>query len=469
MAKNKNHSELSKEDFERYLKSDKSGKEAHELEKAVLDSDFDSDALDGLESISADTAIADLKILESRLAEKRKSFGFWKMAAAISLLLISSAVIWRIVDQIKEPEQLSMSEEKEQEEPDHTPPISQNEEVTVVPNTSSQPTTNNNVEKKIIEKAKSNKIPSVEPTPIPSTEQDTEDIASFTPENTEVKTEEISNELNGTVDNQATLDSDIAVADEEAVFDKIEDIELEVQEEKDFFIEEKVIANAPTLSNRKLAKRETKARSEAIPSAVPTTSRRITGIVSDKELDEPIPGVTVIEKGTSNGTITNIDGTYSLELENPSNSELAFESIGYVTNETKIDSEDQVDIALDADITSLSEIVVIGYGTDSSEPIEPSGYISPNPIGGKKSFDEYIAQNKKYPINAQNEATKGRVVLKLTIDMYGVLSEVIVTKSLGNGCDEEAIRLIKNWTGWEPAELDGKPIASKIKIRIRFP
>lgn len=87
--------------------------------------------------------------------------------------------------------------------------------------------------------------------------------------------------------------------------------------------------------------------------------------VSGKVIDATgvgIPGVSILVKGTSSGTVTDIDGAYSLNL--PEGAEtLIFSSIGYVSQEVLINSRAVIDINLQDDITSLEEIVVVGYGT----------------------------------------------------------------------------------------------------------
>lgn len=89
--------------------------------------------------------------------------------------------------------------------------------------------------------------------------------------------------------------------------------------------------------------------------------RVITGTVKDQE-GVPMVGVTVMLKGTSKGTITDIDGNYSIEV--PDNAEtLAFSFVGYITREVKIGKQDVINIRLEESVTSLEDVVVIGYGT----------------------------------------------------------------------------------------------------------
>ena len=86
----------------------------------------------------------------------------------------------------------------------------------------------------------------------------------------------------------------------------------------------------------------------------------IKGNVTDDE-GEPLPGVSVLVKGTSQGTITDSYGNYTLSL--PSNATtLVFSFVGFRTIEVQINNRPVIDIALETDILALEEVVVVGYG-----------------------------------------------------------------------------------------------------------
>lgn len=89
----------------------------------------------------------------------------------------------------------------------------------------------------------------------------------------------------------------------------------------------------------------------------------VTGKVTD-ENGEPLPGATVIIKGTSNGTITDMDGNFSLNVPSEA-SVLVFSFVGFVTEEVTVGDQTVIDMVLISDITALEEVVVIGYGTKS--------------------------------------------------------------------------------------------------------
>ncbi|WPP50337.1 SusC/RagA family TonB-linked outer membrane protein [Catalinimonas niigatensis] len=97
----------------------------------------------------------------------------------------------------------------------------------------------------------------------------------------------------------------------------------------------------------------------------------VTGTVTDATLGEALPGVNVLVKGSSTGTVTDINGKYSLNV--PNNDDiLVFSSIGYMAQEVPLNGRTVVDIALSEDIQSLEEIVVVGYGSQLKKEITGS-------------------------------------------------------------------------------------------------
>ncbi len=111
----------------------------------------------------------------------------------------------------------------------------------------------------------------------------------------------------------------------------------------------------------------------------------ISGVVYDAETEEPLPGVNVVEKGTTNGTVTDIDGRFTLQVDY--GVVLVISYIGYTSEEITLDGTiSHLDIPLAEDITTLDEVVVIGYGTSVSRSIcgATSGLSPAFRIGGKR-------------------------------------------------------------------------------------
>lgn len=90
--------------------------------------------------------------------------------------------------------------------------------------------------------------------------------------------------------------------------------------------------------------------------------KKINGRVTSADDGLGFPGVNIIVKGTTNGTVTDNDGNYSIEVSSP-DAILVFSSIGYRTTEVVVGGQSSINLAIEPDVTSLSEVVVVGYGT----------------------------------------------------------------------------------------------------------
>lgn len=91
-------------------------------------------------------------------------------------------------------------------------------------------------------------------------------------------------------------------------------------------------------------------------------ARTISGVVTDAGTGETLPGVNIIVSGTTSGTVTNMDGEYSLQLSGE-NAVLVFSFIGYIKQELAVGNQNIVNVSLDSDAADLDEVVVVGYGT----------------------------------------------------------------------------------------------------------
>ena len=88
----------------------------------------------------------------------------------------------------------------------------------------------------------------------------------------------------------------------------------------------------------------------------------ITGVVTDKKLKEPIIGASVIVKGTTYGTVTDLDGNFTLQVSKGNVLVISF--IGYTTQEIKVnENQFSYNIQMSEDTQTLDEVVVVGFGT----------------------------------------------------------------------------------------------------------
>ena len=92
-----------------------------------------------------------------------------------------------------------------------------------------------------------------------------------------------------------------------------------------------------------------------------TTFLSVTGTITS-ENGEPLPGASIVEKGTTHGVTADFDGNYTLEVSGP-NAILVVSYIGFKTKEVPVNGKQTVNIVLQEDLAQLEEVIVVGYGT----------------------------------------------------------------------------------------------------------
>jgi iron complex outermembrane receptor protein len=90
------------------------------------------------------------------------------------------------------------------------------------------------------------------------------------------------------------------------------------------------------------------------------------------EFGESIIGANIMEKGTTNGTITDLDGNYSLTINNAQRTVLQFSYVGYNTKEEAVNGRNAINVSLEPSVVNLGEVVAIGYGTQTRREITGS-------------------------------------------------------------------------------------------------
>ncbi|MCF2520490.1 TonB-dependent receptor [Dyadobacter sp. CY351] len=124
--------------------------------------------------------------------------------------------------------------------------------------------------------------------------------------------------------------------------------------------------------------------------------KSVSGKITSSEDNTPIPGVSVVLKGSRSGTNTDADGNFKIDV--PDNGAvLVFSSVGFITQEVAVGAKSVVDIKLESDMKALSEVVVVGYG--SQKKSQTTGAISS--VSAK--------QISEMPITNIGQAMQGRV------------------------------------------------------------
>ena len=95
----------------------------------------------------------------------------------------------------------------------------------------------------------------------------------------------------------------------------------------------------------------------------------VTGTVTDNE-NIPLPGATVLEKGTTNGTTADFDGNYTIEVAQEAILNISY--LGYATKEVSVNGNTSINVQLEPDATQLEDVVVVGYGTQKKSDVTGS-------------------------------------------------------------------------------------------------
>lgn len=119
--------------------------------------------------------------------------------------------------------------------------------------------------------------------------------------------------------------------------------------------------------------------------------RTITGRVVDEDGTSPLPGATILVKGTNVGTITDAEGTYTIRVP-AGNDVLTISSIGYKTQELNIGTRSIIDVSMAVSVSQLSEVVVIGYGSREKKDLTGSiGVVDEEALGRVSAMTPQLA------------------------------------------------------------------------------
>ena len=441
-------------DIIKYKKGKLSPKEMHSLEKKALSDPFLAEALEGIENISSKDLSNDIEELNRKILKEKKTVLFTPLRIAAGVILVAAS-IFLFYQLTPKHETLALKTEK-QSGPATPSPKTEAEKP------HEQADTKENVATKSKPGAGENLKPEkkIEHTKVEKAKLDAEDNQALA-ENTVPK-----------IETQPTIAEHKEIAAPEK---KAEEAKVEVQEKVPVAVAMEPVQEVKQLDlknesravgREKKAKYKTEVQSGAgLAGRIATTSKSISGKVVSAEDGQPLPGVNVVIDGTTTGTVTDTEGNFTLPANQ--NQRLVFSFIGLQTQEVNVSDKDKEDVELKSDATQLSEVVVTGLGIvadDNAEAIIHLAY----PVGGKKVYDKYLDDNVRYPSEALKNNIKGKVRIEFAVHADGSLNEYEVVKSLGYGCDEEVIRLIKDGPKWSPTTENGRPVESKVRVGVKF-
>ena len=435
--------------FNRWISGEADRFDERALEAMAKDDPFLADALEGYRSLpEADHARA-MEQLHSRLRKRQEKKGrvvvlFLKRIAAVGVILLAA---WLVFQWVGSPEDGSLSFNQQTEisgqaaVQDDAVPDRQAREKSTQPGEpeSTLPVPDVSAENEVAAVQKQDNSP---PSTRPAAEPSPADRRKAIVAEEKAKRAE---QRQATERQSIALSVDKMAARESAVYknDTVEEAILQPID-KDLMTEEIAAPRPPA---------EDSARSPvSLQKEDGIVARTIKGQVTDAS-GEPLIGASITISGTSLGVVTDVDGAFTIEspTENPL---LTVAYTGFVSQEVRGREGDFLTIRL-VEGVPLDEVVVTGKRaevkrnnvTSSVSTIENDQEFRPR--GGLEKFEKYIRQNLRKPQAARDAGISGQVVVGFSLNDAGRPSDFKILRSLGSGCDEEAIRLLQEGPKWK--------------------
>ncbi len=139
--------------------------------------------------------------------------------------------------------------------------------------------------------------------------------------------------------------------------------------------------------------------------------------------------------------------------------------------------DDDVDIeeefTIDVEATATTEIQEFTPDVVEEEEVEEDVIFTvvedqPQFPGGEEARRRYLEENLRYPTMAREAGIQGTVFLTFVVEPDGSISDVRVLRGIGGGCDEAAVRAVKNMPRWEPGRQRGQPVRVQFNMPVRF-
>lgn len=447
-------------DFVKYFSGKYSKKEQYSFEKKVMQDPFDQDAYDGISNMNIEDFQKDIEELNSHFKQKskRKLPVYLSIAASIvllgtivfSIVLISNNLGHKdyVAEDVRIKEETTLADEEniketnmlEHAETEQKDPIVQeNEDENIEPKAKKE-IQNYQTEKGINVRETIQDIDSKEEELDMSTKQEPAAVATETTEIKEVTVVASNIESKSSVTGAVSrvTAAKLATAKKQQL-EIIENETLRIKGRKKVMDVDELMETDKN-SDRFLFK----------------------GRIIDDYDNNPLPGVNVLVQGTSNGTVTNVDGAFELEVKKGDVLDVNF--IGYMAEEIKVKNNDSVEVELTEDMMALEEVVVIGYGSDNEAM--PKGHESARPSMQMKEYKEYILKE----INSKwFEVYDGEVVrIQFNISASGIVSDFKILKSPDEALANEIIQIVQKGPVWNSAKMNDDPIDSKVKLRVKI-
>jgi len=441
MSKDQRH--IGHEDFRRYLENRMNEQERHAFERELQKDPFLAEAFEGYEQVDPSTFETDVLDLKQKIGRKKSSTPkrVWYAAASILLLITAGTLFFLVQNKPESPEIAKLEQpgtgpniENVAPEPEDTADTEMN--AIVLPEDSAEPfqSKNSKVENNTATSTSVTIVENNPPSPkiVEEIEMldfvDSEEEAADSPQTVQIALSQKSQELK--------------------------------QQEED---KNNVIRIRGVSSVSKKA-RSTRSFIPMKSDSIPAGFRLIKGRVIVKDDSLPIPGVTIVEQNSGNGTITDLDGNFQLLLSDSVNSPLVASFIGKKEQEFQ-PGDSTVLISMESDQLALEEVVAIGYGVQTKPDTEEQIRYA-HPADGMRAYRKYLEEKAILPADSPNQ--KVVVKLELTIAWDGSIKDISCKNDIDPNLVELATQIVSEGPAWRAKTINGTPQESVVNLRVVF-
>jgi hypothetical protein len=289
------------------------------------------------------------------------------------------------------------------------------------------------------------------------------------PETTDILAQEITDDTTNLEDSteiilaEATSISEedaLAMQKKQAEEKARKDLLVQQQKEKKSHVPTVVFDAADIAEDQSMSlvaeKQETRAHTIIEPGKVLYRGR----IVSSQD-KTPVVGATILLKGTKNGTSTNADGSFEIQVAEEAYPLFNVQYLGMNAKDIILDKNQNITIAMEPSLLALQEVAVTSKSTTSGPSAEPQ------PHGGMTLYRQYLEKNQIYPKTIEKQGRE-TVRVKFRVSLSGEPFDIQVVKSPNEAFTFEATRLVLEGPKWSPAVKDGKPTIGEVDLRITF-
>ena len=466
MTKGKSH--INEENFRRYLEDKMTDSERNAFEKELQKDAFETEAMEGYETVSLEDLQHDLQEIKEKIQPEKRKLPYRYFAAAATVLLVITAGIILIQFSHQNPlpkvtEKLEFENRESQDERMKSDDRSQKSGVR-----------SRELEEKGPETDDRGRM--------------TDDL-NVKPEDEEIKKEAGSGQTEREIFSEEIPDIRNETVEDEINIQPLASIKQEIPSDR-------VIRAGrnqkppPTESSGRAERKAVKnpaleadsnildiggVNYELQTKEVYSQNRTIRGKVISVDDNQPLPGVSIVEKGTQNEVVSDIDGSFELILLNDSSPTVVASFVGMESAEFQPSDDSVYQIEMEPSTVALNEVVAVGYESKKKKSLtrsvtrisrETGINTKAQPVDGMDEYNAYLEKSAILPDDYPRSKEIVKLLLKINHD--GEIISIESRNNIDSAILDKAKELIQDGPDWSPEFKNGENIDSEVKLKIIF-